>query len=832
MARFGFRERLGRVPALVRGLRFEGPGSGSELRWAWRGIRARGGRAAIAASLLAVTLAANTLVFATADALVFNRVPYVEPDRLVEIHARDARGRSRNLLHIDTIDAWRAHADLFDGIHGFADRTTFLALDGRSEIESIVNVTPGLIEMLGIVPRWGRPLAAADTSSINPQVVVIAESLARVRFGDPWLAVGRQLETAVEPLLVVGVLPDSFRFPRSSVRIWRAFDPRGPLGQSARGSVQTIARLASGATLDGVRDALAARSASVATATGADPATVFVTAPLTLARNPHGPLPALLLVAALCLLLTACANVVSLELAGAMGRARDYAVQLALGASRAAIARVAMLEGAMIIGAATAAGFVLAAAGASTLATLLPASIRFSTPNTLDTDGRALIFMTAVAGLTWLVAVLPVVFYASRPALVETLKIEGRAAAASRGGSVARRALTTVEVTLAVLLLATALLAIQNYRRIVAFDKGFDSARLGEIRMVLPPHVAGRQFSEQMLERVRAMPGVEGAMTGTAPPMFGESWGGVRLEVDGRVAVGEDGVSLVVARVPLEYFRVIGLPIKAGRGFAPGEPETNVVITEDFARRFWPEGSAIGRTLRAGAVDQPRQVIGVVPRLPSLEEALTGARVDRLAMFSLRPPAPPVLARPQPATAATGGLYSYASVVVRLDSRDRAGEVLRQVRALAPQYAVDFTWTDERYAEGLDAAMLAARIVGAFGLLAFVVSMAGVYAVIAVLVASRAREIGIRVALGAARSDIRRLVFGSGLRLVAAGAVLGLGGAYALALVARSQLAGIQPFDAVTYGAIAVAVGAAAAIAVWQPARQAARVDPAITLRS
>ncbi len=365
-----------------------------------------------------------------------------------------------------------------------------------------------------------------DDRQTDEQVVVIAESLARERFGDPARAVGQKLETTAEPLMVVGVMPAEFRYPDGSQRIWRALDPRGPLTRGF-GGVSSIARIVPGRTIDAVAPLVEQRSTAVGTAAGARAGYTAAPAPLRIAATVAEQRRMLLVLvgAALCLLLIACANVASLELANAVGRARTYAIQLAIGASRASLARTALAEGACLVGAAVLVACVLAYAAADVL-------VRYVTPvlgtgaNPIDVDERALLFMAALAALTWMASTLPVVVFTWRASLLSVLKLEGPSVAASRSGTFVRRALTVAQVALAVLLLVGSVLYVRSYLALLRLDKGFDSTGVVAMSLIIPPQLFGTAAERQVLtqtilDRVRARPGVIAAFEGSPPPSYG-----------------------------------------------------------------------------------------------------------------------------------------------------------------------------------------------------------------------------------------------------------------------------------------------------------------------
>jgi predicted permease len=834
-----------------------------ELHWAWHGVRGRGARAAVIVLLVGLALAGNVLMFAVADSVVFTRVPYPRAHEIVEIQSiRAGQPGGDRFLSAALLDEWRKQADLFASVQAYLTKTTFVVADGRSEIVPVADITPGLIELLGVRPAWGRSFTDDDAhatasmtfgpdgrAQVSPIPALISASLARERFGAPQDAVGRTLETTAYSLAVVGVMPEGFAFPQGSYRIWRALDPRGPLARGFAG-VQSIARTAPGIPPDVLRAMMADRSAAIGQAAGARAG--YAAAPgqfYVAAAGSSGQARTMFVIlvgGALCLLLTACANVASLELAGALRRARTFAVQIALGASRGTLARVALLEGGLLMAAAALAGLGLAWLGLEALASYLPPRLASMTANPIDLDLRALVYMTAVAAVTWLLASLPVVVFASRANLLGQLKAEDRTAAASRGSALVRRGLTVAEIAIAVVLVVGAVMYTRSYVAMLGAGKGFDSSNLVQASFAIPVEYYNspaeyREFADTVLARVRTLPGVIAAVDMAAPPDRGNSpFGGVRMEVDGR-PIGEQTFTIGDSPVPAGYLAVVGLPLREGRWFDERDPAASAVVTESFARRFWPGGSAVGRTFRrvvSGGRESPvLQVIGVIAEFRS-------GRPDRTAAssadpsyyyYTLRQPPPaPVAPKPgaPPRPPSSGGSWRFLNVSVRLDAPDRAPAVLEAARSVDRRLRVTLESVDEKYAAMFADVLLATRVTGAFGALAFLVAVVGVYGVMAYLVAGRRREIGIRMALGAERRDVRRLVMTSAVRLGVVGSALGIAGALLVARWTSSQFYGVSATDPITHVTVAAGVLITAIVATWQPARQAARVDPAVTLRA
>ena len=795
----------------------------TDVRSAWQGVRSRGWRAVLEVVLLAVALAANTVVFSVADAYVFRRVPYPTARHLIEF---DKRISSRELVE------WRRQTDLFAALHGYATRPVFLQAEGQPEIVDVADVTPGLIDLLGVSPRWGRALSDAEERESSGEVVVVSEELARRRFGSPASAVGRTLETTGAPLVIVGVMPREFLFPSRGCEIWRVLDLRAPSR-----SVSIVGGLAPGRTVASITQALAGRASSVAAAAGSARPTTAIARELRLSQlNPEARRLLLVIVgAALCLLLTACANVASLELATAMSRVRAMSVHLALGATRGRLMRSGLMEGLWILAPAIVAATALASYGTRVLAAAIPDRV-FESANVVDLDGRALGVMTIAAIATWLLVSLPLAWLASRSQLIDLLKSESRTSIASRAGLRLRQALTIVEVALAVLLLCGGLLYLRTYGALVSLGKGFDSRRLAVVSLTLPtqtyPNGQARELlADQVITRLRAHPGVEAVShPDTLPPGLGENYS-ASLDVDGQ-PVPTDRVAIGLNRVDSQFFSTLRIPLRRGDAFEKGAPPAVAIVDETFAKTFWPNQDPIGHVFRIAGRQPVLTVVGIAGHVRNDADDPSGPSERQFQVYVPRQPPPP----PAPSTAPTSiqnqPLYGFIDLAVRLDPSVRASDLLADVRSIDSRFRLKVDWMDEIYARRFEDTLLATNVMSGFGSLAFLLSMAGLYGVLAVLVAGRLREIGIRMALGADRRAIAGLVVGSCLRLVALGIGLGLIATAGASRVLRSQFFGVSPSDPATYALVALAVAATALVASWSPARQAARVDPAVTLRS
>jgi predicted permease len=789
----------------------------AELRWAWRGIRLRGWRALFITSMLAVALAANAVVFAAADAFVFRSAPYADAGRLAVIERTSPSIGVTDFLPVQVLEEWRRHPDLFAGVHAHQRAVgVFVTARGVTEIVRTAEVTPGLFDLLGVMPVWGRPFTIADRDDTS--IVVISAALATRVFGRPADAVGQVLPSAGPALTIVGVMPASFHFPTALEEIWRPMD----LARAgARTNVRNIARIAGAQSIETASTAFAGRAAAVGLVAPRQPMEPMTLRALGEARRHAGAAAVfpMLIGAALCLLLITCANVASLELAEATRRARVHAVQSALGAGRASLFRVVWLEGALMTTASVIVAFALASWGTAALGESLTPSMQTALVNPVDVDGRAWLFMALTAAAAWLLTSSPLLWRVWRAPLAGALRDDARVMPVTKGAARSRQLLMAGQIALTVLLLIGGLLYLRTYLARLGIDRGFDTSRLATIEVFPPPDsgVPAADLEREILTRLRAAPGVEAVSRTASLPPSTQAGASGQIHIDGRPA-GEGRAMVSHFSIDPEYFDTVGVPVVDGRPLSASSGADEVVIDERFARRFWPGKSAIGHTFRVGstrmgAVSEFR-IVGLSKGFRADRTATDTGEDIYVSYIRLSPE------------------FSPLRFVARLDDQRRAAALAGLVRAVASRVVVRTDTIANRYAQLDGDTRLMATIASGFGLLALVVATAGVYAVMAFLVSGRAREIGIRMALGADRGGVQRLIFGSSLRFVAAGASIGVIGAIAASRAIATQLFGVTATDPATYAAVAVYVIATALAATWWPARRAARVDPAVTLRA
>jgi predicted permease len=520
-----------------------------------------------------------------------------------------------------------------------------------------------------------------------------------------------------------------------------------------------------------------------------------------------------------------------LELAAAADRRRVYAVQTALGATRASLIRVALLEGAILTSCATLAGASVAFWGTGALTAFLPPAIRNVVANPIDVDARAVSFMVAAAIFTWLFASLPVAWRASRPIVAQALRQDAHLTRISRAHAVARYVLMSSQVALTTLLLVAAVLFVRSFLAHLAEDKGFDSSHVATVQILPPTGTSSTRRADlerTVLARLRATASVVSVSRSESLLPSMNATTGSQLVIQGRAGTA-GWVNLRHYSVDPEYAKTLGITLKAGRWLASGDADGMLVVDEAFAERYWPNGGAIGATFRMQAGWSQEnlredgwhfQVVGIAGHV----RGDSAADPSNQAGF--------VVYGPIPETAgASGDPYAPLSFVVKLDSDRHLGSISALVRSEAAGCVVRTALVDQRYALLFGDTRVAAGLTSAFGSLAFVVAIVGVYGVVAFLVAGRTREIGIRIALGAGTGHVRRIVVGPMLAFVSLGVIGGVSSSVAVSRWFATQLFGVSPTDPLTYGVIAAAIALTSLAAAWLPVRRATRISPAITLR-
>jgi putative ABC transport system permease protein len=801
-----------------------------DLRYALRTLRKAPGFAAIAMLTLALGIGSSTAIFSLVNATLLRELPYPDADRIVRVYETTPMGRS-TVSPPDFTD-WRAEADAFAGMAAYHPSTYTLTGTGDARQVQGAQVTGDFFSVMAARPVAGRFLSGADAEPGAEDVVVLGEATWRTDFGGERSIVGRRITLDGEPYTVAGIAPAGFAYPRGT-EIWtpRAFDADDLATQRGAHYLAVIGRLASSTTLeraDAQVSSIADRLADAYPNTNRETSAEVVSLRDALVGDARETL-FLLLGAVSLVLLIACANVANLLVARALRRRRDLALRQAVGASRARLTRLVLVESMVLSLGGGALGVFLAAWGTPLLARLRPDDA-FLQSATIDL--RVLVVTVLVSLATGvLFGIFPALRLVPSRGLSQQLVGGGRGSSATAEAHRARRILVTAEMTLAFVLLVGSGLLLRSFVALHGTDLGFATAsRLTfslatpDARYASPDQVA--VYYDQVIERVAALPGVEELGATQALPLSGTSYGMSMHSIDGRVLESEeqDRLTSQLRVVRPGFFSALQIPVLRGRAIEatdrPGASDA-VVLNETAARRIFGDADPLGRELRVGTsfgLGRGRAggiVVGIVSDTKD-----RGADAEATPVIYLSHAQFPI---------------SNLQIVART-SRSPAS-LARSVRAAVasvdpnvPLFGLQSM--EERFAESLAQPRFLLTLIGLFAGVALLLATIGLYGVIAYGVTERTREIGIRLALGARERDVMRMIVRGGGALAAVGIALGLAAAFAGGRLLSAQLHGVQPIDPLTMAGAVLVLLPVALLASWIPARRATRVDPAITLRA
>jgi len=796
-----------------------------DLRHAARGLRRAPVFTATAVLVLALGIGANIAIFTLAEAALVRPAPFPDPGGLVMLWERSPRNAHNRVSPLNFLD-WSEQNRAFASIAAIAGGGRTLTGGARPEWIPGQAVTAQLFDVLGVQPIAGRTFRADDSRS-GSTAVVISESLWRSRFAADPALVGRSIPLDGAPYTVIGIVPRDFQI-LFRADLWTLFVPRRSPEQRQQHYMQVVGRLRPGTTIDGARADMAAiadRIAVESPATNKDwQVTIESLGDAIVNADLRTTSHVLVGVVALVLLM-ACANVASLLLARGLGRVREVAVRTAIGASRARILRHLLLESAVIAMLGGAAGVGLAWSVVRTAPSLVPPGT-LPVSMTLAFDWRVALFAAAVTIGTGIVFGLAPAWQSARIPLAAAMQHGGRASTGRVG--VMRAALVVGEVAVAVLLLAGAALLIRTLGALGAVDAGYTAERVLTMRVSLP--LTRYQTTDRALAfyrdvepRIAAIPGVRVAAIGDSLPLNG--WNiGQGFEIDGEPPSDPSHVkSAHYQIVSSGYFRALGIPIVDGRPFDGHDVAASrpvCIVNETFARRYLQNRSALGAFVRvspmgmSGADPVSREIVGVVHQV----KEQPGERDPAVEIYV------PLEQNP----------WYSASIVVQTAGAPAAvaAAVADAVASVdKDQPVTDVRTMAEIAARSTAAPRFRAQLVGSFAALALGLAMVGVFGVLAFAVRQRAREFGIRMALGARGFDVMAMVVGMGVRMTAVGIAIGAGGAVVLTRFLDTLLFGVTALDPVAFGASVGLLALCALAACALPAWRAIRVSPASTLR-
>jgi putative ABC transport system permease protein len=788
---------------------------------ALRSLRRSPGVSLAAVLSLAFGIAASCAVFSVVDALLLQPLPFADPSSLV--FATETAGPDHALNAVsgpDLVD-WQSRAQSFADLAGFRRTSvTLTRLEAPERIDAAA-VQPGVFSALRVPPALGRTLVAADDLPGAPRVAVVSHRFWRTRLVGDGAVLERSLTLEGQPVRIVGVMPEGFRFPLDgpAPELWlqpRAVQFGNMLGERALFFFQVLGRLRPGATLEGGRAELAAITTDISARNPESHVLRGVLAvPLReqLVGADRGAL-FLLLGAVGVLLVIACTNVGSLLLARAVHRRQELAVRAALGASRWQLLRQLGIESAILAGIAGVLGVCACAVSLDAVTALLPPAIPRLRP--LAIDGTVLLFALGTCALSALV-------FGSGPALIFSGTEANEALRTTSGGiprgQRLRGALVVGEVALATALLISATLLVRSLRNAQNLDAGVSTAGLQTVDLTLPdqkdPETALPRFADSLVERVAAIPGVRAAAIASPLPVGGRAIG---LTVAPRDRAEPHPPQSSLSSLLPGALSLLGVKLDRGREFTAQDRASAppvVIVNRSLARLLWPDKDPIGQRIGLGPGDtENREVVGLAADVRSALDAPPGPQI--YAPYAQVP-------------------WPFFTLVVRSSLGPVAlqSSLRREIAAIDPDLPVGAVRSlDEVLAGTVARRRFAAVVLTTFAAAALLLALGGISGTLAYVVAQRTRELGIRAALGATRGRVLTLVLGQGLRLAGVGVVLGALLAAAFSRVLASQLFGIGATDPATYGAIAgvlLAMGGAASLV---PAWHATRVDPMESLRA
>jgi predicted permease len=785
----------------------------------------------IAVLALALGIGANTAIFSVVNTLLLRPLPYKNPSQLVVIWENATHlGFPKNTPSPANFLDWQKQATLFEGMAAFAMHTFNLTGVGEPERLDGRRVSANLFDLLGAKPILGRNFVP-DEDKPGTKVAILNETLWKRRFGSDPGVIGRSITLNGEPYTIVGVLPSNVRLPafgnwRDQVWVPLAFPAEEA---AARGShfLEVIGRMKPGVSLPQARaemETIAARLAQQYPEHNVRIGSVVNPLHEEIVGNMK---PALLILlgAVAFVLLIACANVANLLLARAAVRHKEIALRLALGADRARLTKQLLVESVMLSMLGGVVGLALAFAGLQILTRFIPPDVAHA--DTITIDGKVLVFTLLIALVTGLVFGLAPASQASHFNLNDTLKEGGRDSGSGPRGKRLRSVLVIAEVAVSFILLIGAGLLINSFMHLRNLDPGFHADHLLTLNVDLsetkyPDNPRRVAFFDEVVRRVQALPGARSvAVAGNLP--FTYNGDSMPIGVEGIPDPPPDQHPDVVYRaVGPGYFTTMGIPFVRGRDFNDQDSlEANpvVVVSEKTAKHYWPDSEPIGKRLKNGTTTAEgpwRTVIGVVKDVRQndfIAEPKMQMYFTYRQLRSLMPNALIVRTTVDPLSLATSVRNAIWAVdkdqtVANIDSMEHivAGAVARQRFSML--------------------------LLAIFAGIALVLAAVGIYGVMSYSVAQQTREIGIRMALGAQRSDVLKMTVKQGLKLVGLGLIIGLAAAFILTRVMATLLFGISATDPLTFISISLILLAVAILASYIPALRATRVDPMIALRA
>lgn len=802
-----------------------------DLRYSARMLRKAPGFTFVAVGTLALCLGANLTILAVVDSVLLRPLPFPEADRLVTVFNTYPKAGVQNDGSSLT-NYYERHGNIaaFSELAAYREGTVIIGEAGSTQREQIMRVSPEFLPTLGVGPLMGRTFTEEETTYQTDGVAILTDAYWRQHFNADPTVIGREIRVDGFQKKVIGVLPPGFRFLSSKARLYLPLSSnptdRTPAQRHSGSSTNMIARLKPGVALTEAQSQIDAHNASVADSYPqakmiAEAGFRSLVVPL------HGHhvasiRPTLLLMQAgvLFLLLIGGVNLVNLLLIRASSRTKELAIRQALGASRGRVVSQVMTETVLLTLVGGLFGLIVAAGGIQLLAALGAAQLPLGAE--IAFDGRLALAALAGAIVMGIVIGLPIAAYNLRSHLANALQSETRGGTANRAAQRLRHGFIIVQIALAFVLLTGAGLLGLSLKRVMGVSPGFRPGSILSCQIYLPwknyPNTPAQvAFTEKLMEEIGRQPGVSSAGVITNVPLSGNNLKSAITPKGWAPQPGESVRGHYSYGVAGDYFTALGVPLREGRFLESADlrrEERVCVVDEDFARRYWPQGGAIGRHLFQGPQERTDAeaftIVGVVGSVKQAE--LTENQAQGAAYFPYR-------------HRSDNNIFVVARTGVPPET---LGTTLQNiVRKIDPELAVnDLRSMDTRIANSLVARRSSALLIGLFAGVALLLTAVGTYGVLSYAVAQRRREIGIRMALGAQPWQIGRQFLSLGLRLLALGTILGVIGAWLAGRAMQSILFDVPPLHIATLVGTAAIMSVVSLIACLVPSHRAARISP------
>jgi putative ABC transport system permease protein len=797
----------------------------ADLRYGLRRLLKNPGFAIVAVVALGLGIGANTAIFSLVDRVLIRPMPYADPDRLVTLW-EDASyiNFPRNTPAVANFEDWKKQNQVFTDLAGSRDRAGSLTGDGLPETLLGGAVTINLFQVLGVQPVLGRAFTEDDDRP-GENVIILSYGLWQSRYGGDPGVIGRSILVNDAKTTIIGVMPPGFTLPKRKTQFLSPaqFTPQ-MLNNRATHLLSVVARLKPGITLARAQSEMtliASRLARQYPETNRQLGAVVVPLKEQIVGN-AGTALLVLLAAAGCVLLIACANVANLLLAKSAAREREMAIRTAMGAARGRLIIQMMTESVLLAIAGGLLGLLLARLSMRILVALIP--IGLPGASELSIDGRLLAFTLGVSLLTGIVFGIAPALATTSPDVSERLKEGGRAGVGGKRRRF-RDALVVAEVALALILLVSAGLLLQTLRNLHAIDAGFNPENILTMSTRLPsPKYADPSkrlaYFDAVVQKVRGLPGVAGAGFTSNLPFTSQGYTS-GFSIEGRPFAPGTSQNALYREVTNDYLQTLRVRLLEGRLFGNDDRANSlpvVIINETFKKQYWPNESPLGKRVQTSGDNTPFQtIIGVVADVRE-----RGLELDMKPAVYL-----PVAQLPF-------GWNNPHQLAIRTSMDPHA--IAKAAREAIWAVDRDQPIADVRTMDDIVDLEVAnheqqTALLATFAALALVLASLGIYGVLSYAVTQRTREIGVRVALGASIGDVTRMVVGHGIALTVLGIIIGTGVALAVTRSMTKLLVGIKAADPAIYVAVAALLSIVALVACYVPAARAARVDPTVALR-